>query len=298
MQADDMGLSVAATERIMQVFRRGRIDQVALLPNGAAVEYAAGLVRQSSGLGASTHLNLLEGTPVAPARSIPLLVDGRGFFKHSFLSLWAAFQLQPARRRRLQEQIELEVSAQIEEVRRLIPEAVEELDGHRYVHLLPFVMEILVRRAREWGVRRIRVVNEPFLPPPTARGWLAALFSLNAVKLCLLRYLSARFIPLLQSQGIEYPGCYFGVLCSGRMSARTACSAIERIVARANPDPGTIQIVFHPGRVDVGELETWCGTRHASFYLSARRDAEAAAAAAPELLELVRRFEAIKGRQA
>jgi predicted glycoside hydrolase/deacetylase ChbG (UPF0249 family) len=267
--ADDMGLCRGITNRIVDTYRLGCVRRVSIVPNGEAFDYALSFLRQNPQLPTRIHLNLVEGKPVSPAAEVPLLVDKRGWFRRSFLSLWLIYLF--GCRKELLREIETELSGQIERVRRALAIDRLSIDSHRYIHLLPFVAKLIIQRADEWGVKEFRIVRETlFLPKPVFR-YFGVLFSKNMVKLCLLNSLSKHLKGILEQHCIHYPECTWGVLHSSRISADVVCQALTTI-ARDTEQHTSVELVFHPGPALSSDRPVWrYAPRLKRFYFSADR---------------------------
>ncbi len=162
VNADDFGLTEAVNKGIVEAHVRGIVTSTTIMANGRAFDAAVSTSRRVPGLGIGVHLNLTAGEPVAPARNIPSLVD-----RHERLH-WSPGRLLRAlvaRKVNLAE-IETELRAQITKVfgAGIRP---THLDGHKHVHLLPGVSQIVIRVAQEFSITAIRCPRE--IAPNLAR---------------------------------------------------------------------------------------------------------------------------------
>ena len=293
VHADDLGICASATSGIVDLHRRGRLDRVSVLPNGEAFEQAMSALKEIEGLSMAVHLNLTEGRPLSDPAAIPLLVDRRGFFRHSFLSLWASHQFVFWARRPLERQVERELGAQVERFRRAAGAGTVSVDSHQYVHLLPFVFAVLARHADPWGIREIRTVNEPLAFGARLPAGAVDLLSPNLLKHLLLNHLSRRPASLLDSRGIAHPDHFVGVFHSGRMTAAAARRSLAAIARGRPASTDAVELLFHPGVVARTDLpEHLRNSRRNRFYLSPRRRAEMAALLSSELKSCVSELEA------
>jgi len=82
------------------------------------------------------------------------------------------------------------------------------------MHLHPVVFGILVRRAKEWGIRHLRLTRDPFwLNARLTRGaWLY-----RASHAVIYHLLSARSRSALRQRGIRYAPWVFGLLQNARV---------------------------------------------------------------------------------
>ena len=125
LHADDLGLSEATNNAILQLARIGKLDGASLLVQGPAVSEGVAawtaLQAERPDLELCLHLCLTEGPCSALASAIPDLVNQDGHLKLSFGS-WLSLSLLPAmhpRRRRITRQLHQEVQAQMARFRQL-----------------------------------------------------------------------------------------------------------------------------------------------------------------------------------
>jgi hopanoid biosynthesis associated protein HpnK len=251
VNADDFGLTENVNRGILDAHREGIVTSTTLLANGMAFESAAAAGTRFHRLGIGVHLNLTEGKPVADARHIPTLVDRGGRLHLAPSRLWAGIALGQVSL----SEIEVELRAQ---VRKVIRAGIRptHFDGHKHVHVLPGVAEIVIRLAREF---RIPAVRCPMEQNAHASGPLRnRRFSrISMVK----QYLVSRavsdqarnFRKKLAQVGLLSPTYFQGLSRTGFLDA----SAIREILG--NLPPGTSELMCHPGYRDV-ELER-TGTR-------------------------------------
>ena len=251
VNADDFGLTENVNRGILDAHREGIVTSTTLLANGMAFESAVAAGKRFHRLGIGVHLNLTEGKPVADARHIPTLVDRGGRLHLAPARLWAGIALGQVSL----SEIEVELRAQ---VRKVIRAGIRptHFDGHKHVHVLPGVSDIVIRLAREF---RIPAVRCPMEQNGQASGPLRnRRFSrISKVK----QYLVSRavsdqarnFRKKLAQVGLLSPTYFQGLSRTGFLDA----SAIREILG--NLPPGTSELMCHPGYRDV-ELER-TGTR-------------------------------------
>jgi hypothetical protein len=272
--ADDLGASKGVTEAILRCVDEGPITSASVLVNGPAFGDAVAAWRRRPGLRLALHLNLVEGSPLSPARDVDLLVDGAGRFRHDFVSLWRAHALSPPRvRARLAGQVRAELALQIDRLREATGGAGPiALDGHRHVHLVPFVFREVLAACDLGTVGRVRVVREPLYLAMDGGG---APLAPNLASHAVLDALSARARRRLAARGVAHPDWFVGVLYSGQMSSRVVEAGLRRIREREARDDAEVEVLFHPGGAAPGEGGLWAHNRaHHAFYVSALRACE------------------------
>lgn len=274
--ADDLGVSKGVTDEILAACDEGAIDGVSLVPNGLAFDRAVEGLRARPAIRVSVHLNLVEGRPLSSPNEVPALVDGDGFFRHTFFSLWLSYFMSgPLGRECLAAQVRLELWRQLARVSRALGTTSLRVDSHQHYHLLPFVLDELLRIAPTAGVKYVRTAREPWFWPK-GLAW-SALMS-GVLRRAVLGVLSARGSKRILACGIETNRWLYGVAASGRMD-ETAVKAALRALGRNDGD-GVSEILFHPGGAHEGEEGLWSHkyARFLGHYFSPWRDMEKQAA--------------------
>ena len=289
VHADDFGISAGATDRIVEAHLKGCLDRTSILPNGKAFDYAVGQLKKYTDLSYAVHLNLVEGKALSSRKKIPDLVNGRGFFKHTFFSLWILYLFCKNKREKLLEQIETEIYQQISRVRNALNCEKVILDSHQYLHMLPFILDILNRLLKERAIESIRIPCEPFFLARPFHINIWNIFSLNIIKHLLLNRLSKKGLRLIDRERISYPDYSIGVLFSGKMSFGVVQGAVSRLVKRKLFSDSKIEILFHPGLADSIDAPIWEGmSKRAGFYFSNNRLKEFKVLISPEFKNYIR----------
>ena len=251
VNADDFGLTESVNRGILDAHRDGIVTSATLMANGIAFESAAAASKRFYRLGIGVHLNLTEGTPVADAPRIRTLVDRGGRLHMTPARLWAGI----ATGRVSLAHIEFELRAQIKKVIRTGVRPTH-FDGHKHIHVLPDVSEIVIQLAREFGVPAVRCPMEQNAHaslPVRSLGPLA----ISRIKQYLVsRAVSAMarsFRRKLEQAGLLSPARFYGISDTGFLDAST----IRRILA--NLPQGVSELMCHPGYRDIDLERT--GTR-------------------------------------
>jgi predicted glycoside hydrolase/deacetylase ChbG (UPF0249 family) len=251
VNADDFGLTKRVTEAIVDAHRHGIVTSTTLMANGVAFETAMALSRQMPRLGIGAHLNLSEGKPVSPAHRIPSLLNARGRLYLTPGRLWKGI----ATRRVNLADVETELRAQIAKIHGagILP---THFDGHKHVHILPGVSDIVVRLAQEFFVPSVRC---PLEEPP---GLFHLLDRRRISRPSILKQylvgrgvsaLARRFSQKLAEAGLACPTTFYGISQTGFLDARGILEVLRQL-----PE-GTSELMCHPGYVDAELART--GTR-------------------------------------
>lgn len=243
VNADDFGLTESLNRGILDAHRDGIVTSATLMANGIAFESALAASKRFYRLGIGVHLNLTEGKPVADAAQIRTLVDRGGRLHRTPARLWAGITTG----RVSLADIEIELRAQIKKV---ICTGVRptHFDGHKHIHVLPAVSEIVVRLAIEFGVPAVRCPmeqNAQASGPVRSHGP----FAISRIK----QYLVSRAVSVmarnfrrkLEQAGLLSPARFYGISDTGFLDA----SAIRRILASL-PN-GASELMCHPGYRDI-----------------------------------------------
>jgi len=251
VNADDFGLTENVNEGILDAYLDGIVTSTTLMANGIAFESAVAASKPFHRLGVGVHLNLSEGEPVTDATKIPTLVDRRGRLHMTPARLWAGIA---AGQVSLSE-IEAELRAQVIKIVRA-GIAPTHFDGHKHVHVLPRVSDIVIRLAQDFRVPAVRCPSEKKLlaagPRRNAGFSGAARFKQNLVGRA-VSILAEVFSAKLERAGIHSPAHFHGIRETGFLDAAALHEILE------NLPEGTTELMCHPGYRDAQLKRT--GTR-------------------------------------
>jgi len=263
VNADDFGLTEGNNRAIADAHRLGIVTSASLLANGGAFDHAVELARKTPGLGVGVHLTLTEGPPIvsssvlAPNGSFPLS-------NQPFVRAWLTGRL-PC------EPIRQEFEAQI---RKVMSEGISptHLDGHKYIHLLPGIVAIVLSLAHKFAIPFVRVPHRP------ADSWQSHPMRLPG--LAILTTLGQLTYPQARKAGVQMIDRYAGFVDTGHLTVRALHNLLER------PCPGITELVCHPAyRTDEHERLFAGGYHWIAGYDFAT---ETAAVSLPELRDILR----------
>jgi predicted glycoside hydrolase/deacetylase ChbG (UPF0249 family) len=255
VHADDFGFSKGITDNILECVRKGSIASSSVIPNGQAFDYAMQHFRRMKDMRLGIHLNLVEGKPLLTKSRASLLVDRKGFFRHSFQSLWFSYLFGSRENRELlKKQVRAELREQIKRVaNRVGRNKALNVDSHQHFHMVPFVFDSLLELKKEFNIAYIRLPFEPFFftlkPNNSARNY----FGLNLAKHLLLNHLSRKDRPKIAGLGIKSSDYFVGNLFTGNMSEKSVEAALSSIRDKNS----LVEILFHPGFALGGEESIW-----------------------------------------
>ena len=272
VNADDFGLTRQVSQGIIDAHREGIVTSTTVLANGAAFNAALSMSLRAPWLSIGVHLNLSEGIPVSPPFKIPSLVDARGRLHLTPARLWAGI----LKRKVSLSHVEWELRAQIEKVIRA-GIAPTHLDGHKHVHVLPGISNIVIRLAQQFGIRKARCPVEE--APSLARllhyspGDQTPVIKQYFVGRVVSGF-ARRFRKKLAQAGLNCPSHFYGLSETGFLNVQGVQDILSRV-----PE-GTGELMCHPGYLDADLRRT--GTR-----LLAQREAEFHALTASRIRQLV-----------
>lgn len=223
--ADDFGLSLAVNAAVEQAARHGTLTSASLMVAAPAAGDAVQRAHALPSLHVGLHLVVIEGTAVLPPKQIPDLVDSAGRFPSSQLGLGVSYFFRPRVRRQLAAEIRAQFAAFAATGLTL-----DHANAHKHMHLHPTVGRMMIRIGREFGLRAIRVPNEPRVAGGPARTLGDR--ALNAW--CAVLRGQAKRAGLLTNDAI------FGLGWTGHMTRPRVQTLLNAL------PPGLSEIYFHP----------------------------------------------------
>lgn len=255
VNADDFGFTPDVNEGIVHAHRAGILTATTLMANGDAFAHAVRLAKDTPTLEVGCHFVLVgDGySLVAPYRKLPVSVS----------KLAAAIFLGKIN-------VEAELEAQL---RRIISAGITPLhiDTHKHTHLLPPVLDAMVRVAGRYGVRFIR---RPFdLPLGASSLRIPWSKRQTAHGMQLLKNRFRRVISLHHFLATDY---FAGFQMTGRFETQHLAALLAEL-----PD-GVTEFMTHPGycRAELAAART---------RLKHSRERELEALCAPEVRDAIQR---------
>ena len=227
--ADDFGLHDAVNEAVERASRGGILTAASLMVSGPAAADAVRRARRLPNLRVGLHIVLADGMSSLPHPQIPSITDADGRMGEDMFSRGVRFFASASARK----QIEAEVRAQFLAFARTgLP--LDHVNAHKHFHLHPTILSILIRVAREFGARAMRVPDEPFWFAARSGHWAAAAGgTLLTPWLMLMRH-------RLRAAGIFYNDWVFGIANSGSMDQQQLLAILARLPR------GVTEIYLHP----------------------------------------------------
>jgi len=234
VNADDFGASREVSEGIEACMGAGVVTSTTILANQPgtedALERAAARSRGAEARSCSfgVHLNLCEG-PALTGRSS--LTDAAGVLVRKRPQALRAF----LRRIDLGD-VERELGAQIARVLGA-GVAVSHLDGHKHLHQLPGVADVVMALAERHGVERVRCTRERGLWPPGVR-------TVDGLSRLVRRRRGSVLARRLRARGLRSPGRTLDLAELMHLPATRERAAHLAAGARAG---AVVELFCHPG---------------------------------------------------
>ena len=243
--ADDFGRDVAVNEAVETACCDGILTCASLMVAAPAAADAVIRARRLPRLRVGLHLVLVDGAPVLPPGERGSLARPDGRLDGNQLRAALRFFFAPQSRARLA----AEIRAQFEAFR-ATGLALDHVNAHKHMHLHPTVAQLLVEIGRDYGMRAVRLPQEP-------AAALRAAFPGEHYRTPLHRPAVAALERRLLRDGLAMNEQVFGIAWSG--------ARIETRILRLLPHlpPGDSEIYCHPASRTSPELaEAMPGYRH------------------------------------
>jgi chitin disaccharide deacetylase len=219
----------AVNEAVEQASRVGILTAASLMVSGSAAADAVRRARRLPNLRVGLHLVLADGQASLPASHIPGLADSQGHMDGELFFRGIRYFASGSVGR----QLEAEIRAQFKEFART-GLTLDHVNVHKHLHLHPTILGLLIRVGSEFGVRAIRVPDEPF--------WFAARYAgPNAVlSAALLEPWVLLMKHRLRTARIFHNDAIFGIATSGAMNEERMLAVLARLPL------GITEIYLHP----------------------------------------------------
>jgi hopanoid biosynthesis associated protein HpnK len=226
--ADDFGLHAAVNDAVEHANRAGILTAASLMVAAPAAADAVRRARRLPHLRVGLHLVLADGWASLPASQIPGIADANGHMDNRLFSRGIRYFGSSS----VRSQLEAEIRAQFAQFSRTRL-ALDHVNVHKHLHLHPTILGILIRVARDYGARAIRVPDEPY--------WAARNTGWNLV---VSRALLAPWVMLMKHRlrvaGVFHNDAVFGIARSGAMDEEHLLDVLSRL------PPGVSEIYSHP----------------------------------------------------
>ena len=230
--------------------REGIVTSVKLFPSGDAFGDALKRAKELGLKEAGVHLALTETSPVAPPADIKSIVapDGRFYRNRVRLILrLSAGMVDP-------DHIYTELKAQMDAAA-ASGLKITDLSSHEHIHMMPDILEIFVKLAKEYDVPAIRYPHKdrsarPFDPRNIYKSFVLACFEGGMAK-------------VLSASSIKSPDHFRGFLDSANITEETLLGIIDSL------EEGATELVCHPGFLSPEIIDRYTFHKNCEAELSA-----------------------------
>lgn len=232
VNADDFGLHQAINDGIIKGHRDGFITSTSLMCGAEAFDDAVSRAKQYPNLGVGIHLTLVGGgKPLLPFRQVRTLVDESGCLPADytvFAKHWYAGKIKKTEIiKELQAQMERGLNCGL---------TITHIDSHQHIHVLPGVIDIVLKLCNDFGVKKIRIPQEGWFWSGGFKSSAGRLIGREGLSFC-----SALAKRKAQQAKFSYPQHFFGMLAGGNLNDFLVGEIIKNI-----PE-GVSEIMTHPG---------------------------------------------------
>ncbi|ODS31404.1 MAG: hypothetical protein SCARUB_03481 [Candidatus Scalindua rubra] len=242
INGDDFGATRSINRAIIKSHRDGILTSASLMVNGGAFNDAVEQAKRNPNLSVGIHLVLVQGRPTLPPHIIPDLVDSKGYFLNSSVLAGLKYFFIKSTR----EQIEKELRAQMEKFVSTKLE-ISHINSHLNIHMQPTIFNIVLKLAKEFGVKNIRLTRDNlFLNLKLDRGALAY----KLVHSLIFNALATIYRKRLRGHGFRGTDVVYGLLQSGNMYESYVTGLLN------NLKDGVSEMYFH---LDSSPSENWYG---------------------------------------
>lgn len=232
VNGDDFGITAGVNAGILHAFREGILTSASLMACGEAFEEAVSGARGAPGLGIGVHLCLTEGKPVSPPNRVSSLLEEDGCFRGEVAAFLGPFFQGKIRLDEVEREVRAQISKVLDHGLR-----VEKLDSHMHLHMLPPILDVVLRVGLALGITAVR------LPRESPRFWGCR--PTAWAKCLVLQGLSSAQRAKVRRSGFRVSDHFLGLSSSGDVTEAKLLAWLQAL------PPGTTELMVHPGYEDV-----------------------------------------------
>ncbi len=243
--ADDLGLTESINEGIAKAYSEGILTTISIIPTGEAFDDAVTVIKNLKLEEIGAHLALSETKPLL--KSSQFHKNHNEFFFKLFLG------------RIDLNDIYNELKAQLEALKKTGIK-ITHINSHEHIHIIPKVLNIFVRLAKEYNIPAIRYARGD----RPSKG-----FKLDEMyKRFILSYFSGMTGDIFKNSGLLYTDFFLGLLDAGRLTEKTLIEMLNGL------KDGVTELICHPGFLSPEVLEGYgwhIGAEEELFALTSKR---------------------------
>lgn len=230
--ADDLGIDRNINRGIIESFNNGLLKSTALLMNAPETGEGIELAKKHPGLETGIHLSIVEGISLRGTHSS--ITDSISYFggRICLIKYWKDFlknyMLGKIEFHELEEELELQIKSFLKHF-----DSIPFVNGTQHMHLMPKVWKIVIRLAKKYDVKAVRL---PGLTKPSVL-WL----NKRLPFLIPFQLLGEKSRSDCRKAGVKYPMNVLGMQYSGKINESKLLLLLD------NNHAETSEIVMHPG---------------------------------------------------
>jgi predicted glycoside hydrolase/deacetylase ChbG (UPF0249 family) len=238
INADDFGLSEGVNLAIEKMFLQKKLNSASLIIGCHYQDAAIKIANQNQDLKVGLHFNLSNGNPCAKDQNLNLLSDKNSKFKNGFLKL---LLLAIFKKKEFLRQVEIELDAQLSWLKQSLKSEISHIDGHRHIHYIPGIFALIVKKAEQYQIPRIRIINENLY-----YSWRINKTNLFIKNAGIIKWLLLRFFGVINGANKVSTDRYF-------FSILNSCELSKELIAKIKIPKkySKLEIMIHPGDPDI-----------------------------------------------
>jgi len=234
VNADDYGRAPGVSRGILAAHREGVVTSTTVMVNQPGVEEQLAEALACPGLGVGLHLVYTAWRPVLPPEQVPDLVDDNGLFLEQH-DVWARAEQIPL------DQLQAELTAQLERFVDLAGRLPDHLDCHHFVHLYPPFFQVYADLAARFHLP-LRI---PFPPETEFEQAARTLPFLEGFPRDLVRGMIVTNSALVKARRLAHPDRFISTFFGRR------ALTLEALFGLLETLPGGVtELMCHPGYDD------------------------------------------------
>ena len=234
INCDDLGISKETNLGIIECLLKKKATSASIIANGEFFDHALKNIKEKiSNNWFGIHLNLTEGTALNSGGIHVLTNENLRFNKTPTEYFLMNFN---RKRKIIDDLIYLEFKTQILKLRNAGIK-ISHFDSHEHIHHSPFIYKIIKKLGNEFGINRIRLVNEPIILGNLFKNFGYKFLSKNYIKLFLLNYCSKR----VKDNFFLSPNYFYGILNSGKIEMDELFLFLDKM-----KHDSVIELCIHP----------------------------------------------------
>jgi len=263
---DDFGLTKSITVKLLNLItqRLNFINGVSIIVNtNKKVElWAKKLIKVDDNISLYLHLNLIDGKPLF--KKAKKIVNDKGFFKHGFVGLFL-LSFSPKfleYKKEIKSEVELQIILYLKIIKNIKYKKYNQisLDSHQYVHMLPWVSDLIFELSKKYNIVFIRSTSEPFILSKIS-NFFKIWFYKNLLKFFILKLLNFFNNKKIKKNKKKTNKYFFGIINSGHMDRNYI-----NIVTKQKKI--NYQILFHPNIEKKNEKIIFGNNKKIEYYLN------------------------------